>query len=169
MLAEGSHVVGFEEKPKEPKTTLVNTGCSLLPASVLPIVVEHAKTHPDNVGGVFEELLRQQKPIKCFTFQEPWFDIGSFDAYLEATKELIGQRTVVEDGAIEEGSETHGSVVIGKHSTVTNCTLTNVVIFEDCVIDDCILENCIIDKSCHLNGVDLTGKMLREGTSLKRS
>ncbi len=169
VIAEGSAVQGFEEKPKEPKTTLVNTGCSLLPASVLPILVEHALLHPDNVGGVFEELLRQEKPIECFIFSDAWFDIGSFDAYLEATKELVGKRILNEEGSDVEDSVCEGSVVLGKRSTVLTSELTDVVLFEDCIVEDCVLSNCVLDKGCKLNGVDLTGKMLREGTSLKRT
>ena len=168
VLAEGTTVTGFEEKPKEPKTTLVNTGCSLLPASVLPVVVEHAKQHPDNVGGVFEKLLLLGKTIECFTFTEPWFDIGSFDAYIKATKTLVGDRSIEEAGASFEQSERIGSVVLGENSIVRNSVLENVVIFEDCIVENCQLRNCVLDKGCHLKDIDIDGKMLREGTSLQR-
>lgn len=164
-----SAVEAFEEKPKEPKTTLVNTGCSLLPASVLPILVEHAKLHPDNVGGIFEELLNRGRQIECFMFQEPWFDIGSFDAYIEATKLLVGNKVLQEEGALFNDSSSNGSVVLGKHSKVSASRLENTVVFEDCVIEDCILENCVLDKGCNLKGIDISGKMLREGTTLRKN
>lgn len=168
VLVDDVTVTGFEEKPKEPKTTLVNTGCSLLPKSVLSILVEHAKSHPDNVGGIFEELLRRGKAITCFTFREPWFDIGSFDAYLEATNVLVGDRVIEEEGVALEQSVCNGSVVLGENTTVRDSSLTNVVTFEDCTIENCELSNCVLDKGCVLNGVDLEGKMLREGTNLAR-
>ncbi|MCA9370588.1 MAG: NDP-sugar synthase [Candidatus Peregrinibacteria bacterium] len=166
VLADDTTVTGFEEKPREPKTTLVNTGCSLLPASTLPILTHHAKLHPDNVGGVFEELLRQGKPIACFAFSEPWFDIGSFDAYIEATKELVGNRIIEEEGASIEQSEVTGSLVIGARSSIKDSTLEHVVLFEDCIVEDCVLRNCVLDKGCILKGIDLDCKMLREGTKL---
>jgi len=50
-------ISAFEEKPKEPSSTIVSTGCSILPESSLPVLVEYAKEHPDNVGGIFEEFL----------------------------------------------------------------------------------------------------------------
>ena len=168
VLADGTTVTGFEEKPKEPKTTLVNTGCSLLPASVLPILVEHAKDHPDNVGGVFEKLLALGKPIQCFTFTEPWFDIGSFEAYIKATEALVGNRIVEEDGVTIENTECESSVVLGKNTVVRDSHLINVVMFEDCVVEDCNLENCVLDKGCMLKSIDLDNKMLREGTVLQR-
>lgn len=168
VIAEGATVKAFEEKPKEPKTTLVNTGCSLLPSSTLPLLVEYAKKHPDNVGGIFEELLRTGRTIECFSFSEPWFDIGSFDAYIEATTALVGERIIKEEGASVDQSTCTGSVVIGANSVVKDSELRNTVIFEDCVIEDCILENCVLDRRCHLKGIDLTGKMLRESTNLER-
>ena len=168
VIADGTQVNGFEEKPQKPKTTLVNTGCSLLPKSVLPILIDHAVAHPDNVGGVFEEILNRGKAIKCFSFSEPWFDIGSFDAYIEATKELVGDSVIEEEGSSLTDTTCSGSVVLGARSKVSGSDLTDVVIFEDCHIEDCVLSNCVLDKGCQLKGIDLTGKMLREGTRLIR-
>lgn len=161
-------VVMFEEKPKEPKTTLVSTGCTVLPSSQLPVLLSYAKRHPDNVGGIFEEILRNKVEIDCFVFSDPWFDIGSFHAYLNATEELVGSNVLTGEGSVMEGCDCEGSVVIGKNCKITDSLLNNVVVFDDCVIDDCQLDNCIIDNNCELRGVDLSGKMLREDTKLIR-
>lgn len=160
-------VTAFEEKPKEPKTSLVSTGCSILPKATIPDLLACAKIKPDNVGGIFEELLRLGRSVECFTFTDPWFDIGSFEAYLEATRTLVGNQTLTHDAQpIDNTCER--SVVIGKGSKVQKSTLRDVVVFEGCDIDDCVLENCIIDDGCVLKGIDLNGKMLRTGTRLVR-
>jgi glucose-1-phosphate thymidylyltransferase len=59
-------VTAFEEKPLEPKTSLVSTGCSVIPKALLPHVREFAKRKPDNVGGLFEELLKEGHSVKSF-------------------------------------------------------------------------------------------------------
>ena len=159
-------VAAFEEKPADPQSTLISTGCSIIPAQTLNTLVAFAKEHPDNVGGIFEEFLRKQITVECFTFSEPWFDIGSFEAYLEATRELVGENVLLGTGALCEESICEGSIVIGDNSHVHGSTLENVVLFEDCHVEDCILRNCILDNSCRLQGVDLSGKMLREKTEL---
>lgn len=156
----------FEEKPKEPKTTFISTGCSVLPAATLPVLVEYSKEHADNIGGIFEEFLRRGQPVDAFTFAEPWFDIGSFDAYLEATKLLVGDAVAQGEKSRFEESERAGSVVLGRGTDVIRSTLTNTVVFDDCFIEDCVLENCIIDNRCSLRGVELSGKMLRADTTL---
>lgn len=168
LAGDEQSIAAFEEKPKEPKTTLVSTGCSVLPASVLPILLTYAKAHPDNVGGIFEELLRQGKTVQCFTFSEPWFDVGSFEAYLDATRTLVGDRIVVPEGSTIENTKTEGSVVIGKGCVVRDCVLRDTVVFDGCTLTDCVLEDCIIDDACNLTHVDLRGKMIRAKTVLEQ-
>lgn len=162
-------VTGFQEKPADPKSTLVSTGCYVLPAASLPALVSYAKEHPDNVGGIFEEFLSRGTEVECVSFAEPWFDIGSFEAYLEATKKLVGENFLLGEGAVQKESELTGSIVFGKNSKVARSTLTNVVLFENCEVEDCVLQNCIVDDDCILRGVDLSGKMIRAGSRLVRS
>jgi glucose-1-phosphate thymidylyltransferase len=165
---EPSQIIGFEEKPKEPKTTLVSTGCSIIPKDILPVLTEFASQHPDNVGGIFEELLRRRIPVQCFVFNEHWLDIGSFSSYLDAHRLIVGSETLLHEGATLEKSECTGSVSIAEGSRIEGSKLHDCIVFEECVIKDCVLKNCIIDAHCTLQGIDLDNKMLREGTVLAR-
>ena len=159
-------IAAFEEKPSQAKTSLVSTGCSLLPASTLPVLLSFAKIHPDNVGGVFEEFLRKGIPVDCFTFTEAWLDIGSFPSYLEAHRLLVGETPMIAPTSTVTSTKFQGSISIGARTEVSQSDLTDCMIFEDCLVNDCVLRNCIIDRGCTLRGVDLTGKMLRAGTTL---
>lgn len=166
MNADGKTVQAFEEKPKDPKSSLVSTGCTLIPASALPVLIEYAKEHPDNVGGIFEEFLRRGMQIDAYSFKDPWFDIGTFDSYLEATRMMVGDRVLLGENARMEGSDCEHSVVVGKGSEVIKSTLKNTVVFDDCFIEECTLENCILDNRCVLRGVDLQNKMIRADTTI---
>lgn len=160
---------GFEEKPSNPSSTFVSTGCYILPADSLVSLVEYAKDHPDNIGGVLNFFLKEGKEIEYVIFKDiDWFDIGSFNAYLGATKKLVGENFLLGEGAVQKESELTGSIVFGKNSKVARSSLHNVVLFENCEVEDCVLENCIVDDDCILRGVDLSGKMLRAGTILVR-
>lgn len=161
----------FFEKPSTPTSKQISTGCIVLPKIILSTLVKYAKQHPDNIGGFLNYLLlNEKKEVDYLLFDTLWFDIGTFDAYLEATKALVGEHTV-NSGNISSDSEIKGSVVIGHGSHVMKSILRNVVLFENCHITDCVLENCIIDNNSTLSHVDLTHKMIREGTILvpKRS
>lgn len=161
-------ITGFEEKPADPKSSLVSTGCSILPKSVLPDLINFAKVKPDNVGGIFEELIRLHKGVQCFRFRGQWFDIGSFETYVEATEALVGENVLLGNKTTITDTETTGSVVAGAGTMITNSKLENTVLFENCIVDDCVLDRCVIDDGCELRGIDLTGKMIRRNTRLIR-
>jgi len=112
--------------------------------------------------------LRKGIPVEFRAYTEPWFDIGSFEAYLEATRILVGNRVHLGHGAACEKTTAEGPVVLGNHSVVRNATLRNVIMFEHCTVEDCVLTDCILDDHCVLKGIDLSRQMLREGTILER-
>jgi glucose-1-phosphate thymidylyltransferase len=159
-------IQAFEEKPKEPKTSLVSTGCCIIPRAHIPVLIAFAAKHPDNVGGIFEEFLRQNIDIACFTFAEPWLDIGSFGSYLEAHRLLIGVNAHIHPHATVKDTENHGTVFVDASSSVSDSILTDCVVFEHTNIQNCVLKNCVIDTHCVLKNVDLTGKMIRAHTTL---
>jgi len=169
VIAKEGKVSGFQEKPEHPKSTLVSTGCYLFPQKNLKDIIEYSKEHNDNLGGVFEHLLQKGEEIDVFSFDEKWFDIGSFDAYLRANQELIGNDVIREDGVnITIDNKLSGSIFIGKNSTITNSTLENVIMMPHCHIENCVIRNCVIDENCNLKGIDLTHQMLRQGSRIER-
>lgn len=161
-------VLSFEEKPRDPRSTLVSTGCFFLPRTFLSVLREHAKSHPDNIGGLFEELLRRGAHVRAFTFHDPWFDIGSFEAYLEATKLLVGERPVIDPTATLDNVSLEGAVVVGPRCHVRGGTLKDSVLFEGSTVTDSVLTECIVDEGCRLTGIDLSRQMVRAKTMLER-
>jgi glucose-1-phosphate thymidylyltransferase len=162
-------VTEFQEKPQEPKSTLVSTGCYVFPASNLQDIINYAKDHNDNLGGVFEYLLQKGETINTFTFDGDWYDIGSFDAYLRANQELISDQVIKEEGVIVEGSNNlEGGVYLGENTHITDSLIDRSIILKNCVIEDCVLRNCVIDEGSHLKGIDLSHQMIREGSRIEK-
>ena len=161
-------VLSFEEKPQEPKSHIVSTGISMIPKSVLPTLCSYARKYPDNIGGLFEELLKQSFSLDCFVFHGLWKDIGSFEAYLALHREIVGEATR-KDGSsrINENVIFQGSNTIGPKCRIEASTLKDCMVFGSSTIQDCVLERCIIDEDCILEGIDLTDQMIRAGTVLK--
>lgn len=161
---------GFVEKPPHPPSPFVSTGCLILPQKHLSRVVAFAREHPDNIGGILTHFIAQGVEVDYVVYPDLWFDIGSFESYLAATKAIVGNRISLQPQAsVDATSRTSGSVVVGARSCVTRSALENTVLFEDCIVDDCVLHDCIVDDRCRLKGVELTGKMLRAGTVLELS
>lgn len=163
-------VIGFEEKPQNPRSSCVSAGWWVLPARTLPVVEEYARQKPDNVGGIFEEFLRRSIAVDCYAFTERWKDIGSFGSYLDIHKTLMGGKQDMDPKAtVDATSVLKGSVSLGPKTSIKASTITDSIVFGSSTIEDCVLTDCMVDENCVLKGVDLTGKMLRSGTVLRRA
>jgi len=78
---DGHKIVGFDEKPIEPKSALVATACYILPVRVFPLLSEFVrKGKADNLGS-FIAYLTNADEVHAYVFVELWLDIGSIDTY----------------------------------------------------------------------------------------
>ena len=86
-LDNSSKITDFEEKPAEPKSSLAATACYIFTPTDVEELDKFLKTHKkaDNPGE-FLSYLSAKKPIYGYSFDEGWFDIGSFDQLEEAYK-----------------------------------------------------------------------------------
>ncbi len=80
---DGDRIIQFEEKPPEPKSSLIATACWVLPARVFPIMLEYSKAGKrDNMGSFITYLIEEIKEdVYAFPFTERWLDIGSIEVY----------------------------------------------------------------------------------------
>ena len=84
--ADGA-ITHFEEKPKEPKTTLAAIALYYYSRDVLPLFTTYiaAGNNPDQPGR-FLQWLYPRKPVKTFQITGKWLDIGSKETLEEANK-----------------------------------------------------------------------------------
>ncbi len=174
----GLQVSEFQEKPQKPKSTLVSTGCYIFPAGNLEDLVIYAKEKNDDLGGIFEYLLQKGETIDVFSFNEKWFDVGSFDGYLNANKVLLDNQ-IIENGTVNlqlrsdniskgDNNKLIGGVFLGDNVTVTNSIIEDSVILKNCNISNCVIRNCIVDEGCKLSNIDLSHKMIRQGSIIEK-
>ena len=78
---DGQKIVRFDEKPIEPQSTLVATGCYLLSVRILPLLSQFVQKGDVNNLGSFIAHLANVDDVHAYTFIEPWVDIGSIDTY----------------------------------------------------------------------------------------
>jgi glucose-1-phosphate thymidylyltransferase len=84
-VAGDSRVVGFEEKPSEPRSTLVATATYLYHREHVPLIPRYlAEGNPPDQPGRLVAWLYQREPVYGFDFPGEWYDIGSPDQLLEA-------------------------------------------------------------------------------------
>ena len=132
----------------------------------MKLIQDYSRISSDNLGGIFEYMLRQGEEAEVFTFKEEWIDIGSFESYLSAHRSLSKHNQISESASVED-SELGSAVEIAKNCRIQNCRLDQVIVMEGCQLKNVRLRGCIIDKNCRLEDVDLDYKMIREGAVIK--
>jgi len=151
-ILEKNKVRGFQEKPENPRSTLVSVGCYIYPKDILPLFSEFLKKteKKKDAPGYFNEWLCKRKEMDCFIFHGPWYDIGDRESYIKANMDYSGK------------------VYIGENSEIVNSKIENSVILENSKIIDSSVRGCVIDRNSELQGVDIEDCIIGEGTKIRK-
>jgi len=77
----GDKITELEEKPLQPKSSLIAIACYIFPPRIFPILFQCcARGKRDNLGNFIAHLVEIDE-VRAYTFSEPWFDIGSIEVY----------------------------------------------------------------------------------------
>jgi glucose-1-phosphate thymidylyltransferase len=84
-IDDGGKVTSFEEKPQQPKSSLVAMCFYYFPRGSLTLVDDYlaAEGKADRAGD-YIRWLHDQHEVYGFQFTGKWFDIGSVESYYEA-------------------------------------------------------------------------------------
>jgi len=91
VTVENNIVINFEEKPVNPKSTLISTGIYLFPRKTLSLINKYISqgNNPDKSGS-FIEWLHKRDNIYAYITDETWYDIGNFEQLEQANKHFKG-------------------------------------------------------------------------------
>jgi glucose-1-phosphate thymidylyltransferase len=163
---EGDRVVDFQEKPEDPRSTLVSIACYALPRESLRF---HEYLQDDNnpdEPGWFVQWLQSREPVHAFAFDDAWFDIGTPESYLEAVAWALGGESIVADSATLEETVVGENVHVMADAHVESSTLEGSVIFSGATIVDCEVHGSIVDEETYIENVDLAGALIGAHTRL---
>ncbi|MFT4905236.1 MAG: glucose-1-phosphate thymidylyltransferase [Natronomonas sp.] len=163
---DGDRVVDFQEKPDEPKSTLVSIACYGFPAESLRFEEYLSGGNNPDEPGWFLQWLQSREPVNAFVFEEPWFDIGTPESYLEAIAWELDGDSVIAESATVENSTIGENVHVMAGANIIDSTLDGSVVFEDATISDCEIHETIIDEGTHIENVDLAGALIGAHTQL---
>lgn len=167
VSSNGKTVDAFEEKPENPSSTLVSTGAYIFPEKNLKDIIEYARVHNDDLGGIFEYLKQKSETINIFCFDDFWFDVGSFQGYLEAHKSLQEKEVLCDMNTKVVQSSLSGAISLSDGCMIQNSVLENVIVFPNVTLKNCEIRNCIIDESVKISNLDVSYKIIRSGTCLE--
>lgn len=86
-IDENNRITYFEEKPKEPKSTLTGIALYYYPKAVLPLIHQYiaAGNNPDQPGRLVQWLY-PRLPFHVWKVPGIWFDVGSMETLEEANR-----------------------------------------------------------------------------------
>ena len=80
----------LEEKPKEPKSSLISMCLYYFPHEALALIHRYVdETHSTDTTGGCIQWLYPKSPVYGFKFHGKWYDIGSLESYDEAQKSFF--------------------------------------------------------------------------------
>jgi len=89
QLDSKNQVVSFDEKPANPKSSLIGMCLYYLPAPSLNCVGRYLQVSKSaDTSGDYIRWLYPQETVFGFKFDGKWYDIGSIEAYQEAQNEF---------------------------------------------------------------------------------
>ncbi len=90
---EGSIIKEFEEKPENPKSTLISTCIYAIPKEHLKKFDEYIanKNNPDSPGYFMQWLVKNKNDVHAVVYDDFWYDIGTHDSYKEVTEKHGGK------------------------------------------------------------------------------
>ena len=169
-LDDGGRVVDLQEKPKEPPSTLVSTGCYAFPRETLPLFESYLEggNNPDEPGW-FVGWLQEREPTYAYTFEDAWFDIGTRESYLEAVAWQLDGDSEVAESATLENAEIGSNVYVMADTTLVDTEVERSVIFPDVTIEASTVRDSVVDEGAELAEVDLDRAMIGAYTRMPGS
>lgn len=153
-LVEGDKIIDFQEKPEEPRSTLVSTACYIYPPAIFPLIEEFLKKSQrgqDAPGYLNQWLLQRGVELDPFIFRDGWFDIGDRSSYIAANLHYLDD-----------------DLYLGKNVRIDHSTVRRSVILDHVSIKDSLIEDSVVGEGAELVGVELCGAIVGAGTRLRR-
>lgn len=83
-IISNDRLIDFEEKPEDPKSSMAATACYIFKKADLSKIRKSISSgKADNIGNVVMYLMKESTVVP-FVFDEPWFDVGTFESMKEA-------------------------------------------------------------------------------------
>ncbi|MEU9335932.1 glucose-1-phosphate thymidylyltransferase [Streptomyces sp. NPDC048290] len=177
------HVVGLEEKPKQPKSDLALVGVYLF----TPAIHEAVRSITPSWRGELEIthaiqwLIDAERRVRSTTISGYWKDTGNVTDMLEVNRSVLESVQPLNEGTVDEASELIGRVRIEAGATVTGSRIVGPAIVGagsvvreayigpfTSVSEDCRIEDSEIEYSIVLRGSSVTGVRRVEASLIGR-
>lgn len=175
---ENFKVVGFEEKPTNPKSNQASMGIYVFDADTLYHALKNI-TDPNLDFGkhIIPTMIKDPEVnVYAYEFEGYWKDVGTYDSYLETSIDLLNTKAKVkldlyeEDWKIFTRSEEMPPVKIGENANIVNSLISNGCVIEGTVINSVLSPGVYVGPGAVVkNSVIFTNSTIKENAHVEKS
>ncbi len=172
VTLKGGHVSEIIEKPKIPKSDLINAGIYIFTPDIFKAIEKTSKS----ARGEYEiteslRIVMKDDDIFGYVLEEPWVEIGRPWDLLAANEILMRGMNEGIHGDVESYVNIKGPVLIGKGTEVKNGSYITgpVIIGENCDIGpNCMIRpSTVIGNGCKIgNAVEVKNSIIMENSKI---
>ena len=168
---EDDNIIDFEEKPKNPRSTLASMGIYIFTWKKLKaylIANENDKEASKDFGkNIIPDMREAGEKLVAYRFDGYWKDVGTIDSLWEANMDLINPNIPIDlydtSWKIYSRNPVMPPQSIGKNAQVQNSMVT-----EGCVIDGAVEFSMISDGVTVEEGAEILDSILMPGAVVKK-
>jgi glucose-1-phosphate adenylyltransferase len=173
---EDNRIIGFEEKPKVPKSNQASMGIYVFDAEALYEALDTIKDPNLDFGKhIIPALIKDaDKPVYAFEFSGYWRDVGTYDSYIQTNIELLNMQEprldlYSDSWKIYTRSEEMPPVRVGTHATIINSLISNGSVIDGTVINSVLSPGVRVEKGAVVrDSVILNNTIIREGAVVEK-
>ncbi len=187
QVDEKDNIIGFQEKPKEPKSNLVSMGVYVFTWKVLKRFLKDdekdVKSAHDFGKNIIPNMLNKKRKMQVYRYKKYWKDVGTITSLHEANMDLLANKDELglysPDNGMIYSEDTHSvPQYIGRNAKATRCLINQGAIVlgsvDYCVISDNVIieqgaevSRCVIMNNSHiLSGVKIRNAIIAPNTTI---
>ncbi len=168
----------FEEKPKQPKSTLASMGVYIFTAEKMYKYLEMDENDPNSSKdfgkNVLPAMLNAGERMFAYRFEGYWKDVGTISSLWEANMDLLGEQPTfdVSDGdwKIHSRNPLAPPEYMGENAVVTNSMVALGSEIYGTVENSVLSSNVVIEEGAHVrDSVIMSGTIIKKGAEVNYS
>lgn len=177
-VEEDYKIYEFEEKPKNPKSTLASMGIYIFNWKELKkILIEDEKdenSSNDFGKDIIPKLLNKGKKLIAYPFEGYWKDVGTIESLWEANMDLLSPRKKFDifdnNWKIYSQPQNKPSQVIGEDVIIKNSLITEGCVINGTVENSVLFSGVIVEKGAVVkDSVIMCNSVINEEATVKKS
>lgn len=175
---ENMQITEFEEKPKNPKSTLASMGIYIFSYPKLrQYLIEDAQNPNSDYDfgkNIIPNMLNNGEKLFAYRYEGYWKDVGTIESYWETSMDLLDPNNDAKiydnEWKIFTDTESRSAQYIGAGATLENSIISEGCVINGTVINSIIFPNVTVGKNTRIeNSIIMSGCKICDNVIVSKS